>query len=203
MRASTFASTAVLLLAASSAQAGTIDFSGFFPTDDTKVIFEYSVQNLGPVTVSTTSFAAGGFMPILSLFDASGNFLFLNTGYTNTPSSDATLSWNSDAGAPYFIVLTEYDNYPLLIPNNNLSDGFTEDGQGNFTQNLSGMSGPFHLPTGEQQTGYWAVSFTSPDPTLAATAVPEPAAGLLFVPGALLIGWLRKRRHPGSSASQY
>jgi len=185
---------AVLFVAAFAAHGGTINRSGTFTTDDERATIFYTVANQGPVTVSTTSFATGGFSPILSLFDSTGNFLFLDSGYAN--NTDATLSWVSNAGAFYTIVLTEFDNFPVLLPTGTLSDGFTEDGQGNFTETLSGMTGPFHLPTGEQLTGDWAISFTSPDPSLQVSA-PEPGTGLMLLP-VLLLGLYWKR---GSRAS--
>src|SRR5579885_3271599 len=45
----------------------TVNFSGVFSADDNVQLFTYTVQNGGQVTVSTTSYAAGGFSPILSL----------------------------------------------------------------------------------------------------------------------------------------
>ena len=173
----------------SSASAATVSFTGNFSADDDKQIFHYNVLNQGSVSVSTTSFATGGFIPVLSLFDPAGNFLFLDSGYAN--NTDASLNWVSNAGTTYTIVLTEYDNFPNGLL---LSDGFTEDGQGNFTTALSGFPGPFRDPLGTQLSGNWAVTFSSADPTLEASPVPEPAAALLAGPGMLLLFWLRRKR---------
>lgn len=172
----------------SSASASTISYNGAFTHDDDEQIFYYNVANQGSVTVQTTSFAVGGFIPILSLFDTNGNFLFLDSGYAG--NVDALLSWVSDANTNYLIMLTEYDNFPNAL---RLSDGFTEDGQGDFTTVLSGFPGPFRDPFGDQLTGDWAVTFTSAEPSLIA-GLPEPSALWLSGPGMLLLFWLRRKR---------
>jgi len=176
------------MICASCLSAGTISFTGTFGADDDKQVFLYSIPNAGSVTVSTTSFATGGFIPILSLFDAGGNFLFLDSGYAN--NTDASLNFPAAPGAVYTIVLTEYDNFPNGLQ---LSQGFAEDGNGNFTTGLSGFPGPFRDPLGTQLTGDWAVTFASADPGLQATAVPEPGAVFLAGGGMLLL-FLRKKR---------
>jgi hypothetical protein len=192
--------TALLSFAATTGFAGTIGFSGTFPADDFVQIFHFSVQNLGPVTISTTSYNPG-FEPILSLFDSTGTFQFLNDGNANSPAGDAVLTWNSLAGENYIVALTEYDNYPVEQDPGagRLSAGFTRDGQGNFTAagppfGLAVPGGSFLLPDGTQLTGNWSVNFSSADPTLQASSVPEPASGVLLLAGAgLLIAWKRTR----------
>jgi hypothetical protein len=172
----------------STASATTFNFSGTLTHDDDKIVFLYSVQNQGPVSVATTSFALGGFIPVLSLFDSTGNFLFLDSGYAN--NTEASLNWVSDAAVDYTVVLTEYDNFPNGLL---LTDGFTEDGNGDFTTVLSGFPGPFRDPFGDPLTGDWAVTFSSADPTLAAS-VPEPGAGVLAGGGMLILALLRRKR---------
>jgi hypothetical protein len=185
----------LLLASAASIPAATINLSGTFNQDDDLVVFVYSVQNTGLVTVSTTSYATGGFQTILSLFDSSGSFLFDNSGYGS--ASDATLSWNSLGGSLYYVALTQYDNYALQPT---LNDGFSQQGNGNFTAtlpfNLPTPGGKFLLPGGEQRTGAWAVQFDSADPTLQAQQIPEPQSWLLLLSGALGLGWfgLRSRK---------
>lgn len=183
--------TAFFLVSAASAT--TINFSGNLAHDNEKIVFQYSVQNQGPVSVATTSFALGGFIPVLSLFDSSGNFLFLDSGYAN--NTDASLNWVSDAAVDYTVVLTEYDNFPNGLL---LSDGFTEQENGDFTTALSGFPGPFRDPLGDLLTGDWAVTFSSADPTLVAS-VPEPGAAVL-AGGGLFLLLLRKRRGARSAS---
>ena len=185
-----------LLLCSTSAFAGTVfNLSGTFNTDDQLQLFYYSVANTALVSISTTSFATGGFSPVLTVFDSTGAFQFDNQGYgTNT---DATLSWNSLAGMKYLVVLTQYDNVSPG-PGYNFSDGFSEQGNGNFTAdlpfNLPTPGGSFLLPGGEQRTNQWAVTFSSDEETL--TLVPEPGTVGLWLGGiTLLAAWKRRTIH--------
>src|SRR5581483_3043961 len=74
--------TALLLTAASAGFADTITFNffGTLPQDDAIQRFVYSVQNTAMVDVFTTSFATGGFAPVLSVFDNTGALVFYNVG---------------------------------------------------------------------------------------------------------------------------
>jgi hypothetical protein len=190
----------VLLATASVAPAITIGFSGNFAQDDGVVLFQYTIQNSGVVTIETTSFAGGGFSPILTVFDSSGMFLFENVGYSNTPSGDAAVpSWPALGGASYIVALSQYDNQANASQTfGNLSEGFLRQGQGNFTaappfNDVPG--GSFLLPGPEQRTSAWAVNFTSADPTLQASQIPEPATGALVAIGAAMFyGLARARR---------
>lgn len=169
-----------------------LNFTGVFNQDDNVQLFDYTVQNTGFVTVATTSYATGGFAPILSLFDQTGQFLFDDAATNHSPESDVSLQWNSLAGAQYIIALTEVDNFAIAAGDSgNLSEGFTHGGEGNFTANPPinpGLPGGFYDGTGGPQlTGDWAVTFSAPDALgLSATAVPEPGSWTLFGIGALL-----------------
>src|ERR1051325_5089975 len=69
------------LLAGSIAHASTItSFNGNFIFDDDVQFFTYSTPSAGLVTVNTTSFAQGGFAPILGLYDSTGNLIFTVDG---------------------------------------------------------------------------------------------------------------------------
>jgi hypothetical protein len=152
------------------------------------------VQNQGRVDVSTTSYATGGFSPILSIFDSTGLLVNYASGWDS--NSDAGLWWISDAGARYTIALTEYDNFPNGIGGGYLSDGFSHAGNGNFTA-PPGFPGGFY--TGPDATvpltGNWRVTISAPDAagTLTASAVPEPASAVLTLAGAILM-LVRKRK---------
>jgi len=183
----------LLFAAAFNGQAGVITFQGTFSVDDEVQLFSYRVPTTGSVTVSTTSYATGGFQTILSLFDASHNFLFDNSGYGS--ATDASITWNSVADELFIVALTEYDNFAVQPM---LEDGFSQQGNGNFTAdapfNNPTPGGSFLLPGGEQRTSSWAVEFSSADPELEATALPEPSTFGLFLGGAAALSYWRRRR---------
>jgi hypothetical protein len=198
LRPSTIFFVIIFLCAASPAFPATITFNGVFTSDDDVQTFQYRVQNTGLVTISTTSYATGGFEPVLTLFDGAGNFQFFDDGSAHTPAGDAVLSWTASlANQDYIIALTQYDNYANgNFIGGNLSDGFVEQGNGNFTADLPFNNpvpgGSFLLPGGGQRTGSWSISFTSADPSL--TVVPEPGSGVLLLAGAGLVAWKRSRK---------
>jgi hypothetical protein len=164
--------------------ASTLSFTGALPADDAVVLFQYTVPTTGSVNVETTSYANGGFSPILSLFDNLGNLLFYNNGYPS--NSDAQLSWNSLANQSYTVALTEYDNLPL---GPTLADGFAEQGNGNFTALPPfnpPLPGAFYLPGPIQLTGNWAVTFSA-NSAISASEAPEPGPGVLLFAGAAVL----------------
>jgi len=200
----------VAVLAVCIGQAGwasSINLSGSFSQDDSHQILAFSVQNDATVTVRTTSFANGGFAPLLALFSPINFFAPIGlvndcvnfgadpaTGYCY----DSAVQWSAVAGEQYFIAITEFDNYAI---GPTLADGFTRDGQGNFTADVPFNNpvpgGSFLLPdSATQRTNDWAVNFFSLDPTLQAYAVPEPSSGVLLLGGAFLLAGLRKARKP-------
>jgi hypothetical protein len=198
LRTSSVLALACLFASASAASAAVITFSGTFGVDNDVVYFRYSIDNPGEVTVSTTSFAGGGFSPILTLFDSSGVYQSQHSGYGS--NSEATLvDWPSSIGGEEFIItLTQYDNFAL---GPNLSDGFTYDGQGNFTSvNSPFPGGSFLLPGPEQRTAEWSIEFSSPDATLYAVQVPEPStSSMALFGGVALAAWLSARRRNARS----
>jgi hypothetical protein len=197
--------SACLLASATVAPAATISFQGNFTNDNNVMLFYYSVANTGPVTIETTSFNATdlGFSPILTVFSASGAFQFENVGYSNPIASDASLSWNSLGGENYIVALTQYDNSAVEnFDGGNQSAGFLHDldVDPNFTA-LSPFNdipgGSFLLPGSEQRSSFWAVDFTSADPTLQA-AVPEPSTAVSSVAGGVMLAaWFAARRRKG------
>jgi hypothetical protein len=82
---------------------------------------------------------------------------------------DAFLTNTLNAGN-YFLAVTEYFN----VPNGNLSDGFFQDGQGNFTgPDFCLVSGGFYDPGCNQRTGNFEVDIVGAD---TASSIPEPAS---------------------------
>jgi len=179
-------------------------FTGTFTADDDQQIFDFAISTQTVVTLQTWSFAggtnaasqsiaAGGFSPVLSLFDttAFNNLLIFDNGGVAPGGCgarnvdpvtgfclDAYLSATLSTGQ-YIVVLTENDNTPN---GPTLSDGFFEQGNGNFT------GGPFFLNAGGgfQRNGAWAVDITGVD-SAGQPGVPEPSNALLASGGILLL----------------
>src|SRR5579863_5957200 len=59
-----------LALAAGTSPGAT--FTGAFGHDDDQLQFQFTLPSTSTVTVQTTSFASGGFAPVLSLFSQTG-----------------------------------------------------------------------------------------------------------------------------------
>ena len=128
------------------------DFSlrGAFDQDADVTLFNFSLDTESTVTLRTYSYAggiqadgtiveAGGFDPVLTLFDGDGNKLFVNDDDdTGTVISDPTTGKAYDsflegflAAGDYVVALTQYGNFSS---GNTLEDGFNRTG--NFTGDL-------------------------------------------------------------------
>ena len=190
----------ILLFASGTCLGGT--FTGVFGQDDEQAQFLLTVPAASTVTMQTTSFANGGFAPVLSLFDAGGtqDELALDAGGTAPlncgarsidPGSgfclDGYLQLPLNAGS-YLLILTEEDNTPL---GSTLPDGFLRQGQGNFTgPEFLGTPGAFVLFDGSQRTASWSLTIDGADAT-AVSATPEPALAPVVL--CALLGLLCKR----------
>ena len=191
-------------LALSGAAASATTLNGSFTTDDQSFTYTWNLAQATTVTAATTSYAAGGFVPVLSLFNATtGAFIAVDGGdamCTNGRMKDGATGLCNDAflntavsAGSYKVVLTEFDNFP----NGNLSDGFSETGNGNFTSAVCSTSGPFwetDLAPCVQRTGNYSLNLTT-----ASTATPEPATVWLMLP-VLAIAAYRFRRLKAQSA---
>src|SRR5262249_45969347 len=153
---------------------------GTFSQDEDVVLIPFTNANLSLVTIQTTSFALGGFEPVLTVYDSLGNFLFQDATGGVAPGScggrgscsgcggclDALISQTFAAG-DYTIALTEWDN----IPNGpTLGDGFPQTGNGNFTSTEFGCGpGSFFLFDCSQRSADWALTINGQD-----VVTPEP-----------------------------
>lgn len=214
-----FLCTCALMISASLTTptfAGVMDFSfsGTFSQDDEVQLFNFTVGTASNVTLKTLSYAgginsagtviaAGGFDPILALFDAAGMLIDSNddgsfpdvgidpvTGNEFDTFLEATLT-----PGLYTVAVSQYYNFavgPLL------SDGFSEAGRGNFTGTdfgggtLDGL--PFIDAGGNQRTNAWAFEILNVDgATAAGGTVPEPTSLAIF--GVLgIAGCISRRR---------
>jgi hypothetical protein len=186
---------AAAALAPSLTKASTFTFGGTFGQDDSVEWFRIQMNAPGTLAVRTTSFANGGFAPVLSLFEEAGSGALIATDHAGGPGPgcgpravdpvvgfcwDGYVSVSSDAGF-FLLALTQDDNLPVGPL---LSDGFSRTGQGNFTgPEFTGQPGSFLLITGDQRTADWALEIEAD----VAVAVPEPgtlqslAAGIVLV----------------------
>lgn len=183
-------------------RANTILFlQGAFAADDQLQLLPVSLPVAGVLTVQTFSYAggtdalghlvtAGGFDPVLSLFDGAGNFMTANNdaacGTVGTDPLtlncfDAVLSLTLTAGN-YTLVLSQNDN---LAVGPTLADSFTQVGNGNFScPEFLGVAGGFCDASPSQRNSAWALDIVTPG---SASPAPEPAPALLLVCGAALI----------------
>ena len=216
-----------LSLVPSTVSASSFSFQGTFLTDDQMQIFSFvagpSAAVLrtwgfaGGTNANSTLIPAGGFDPILSLFGpgnliASTPLLATNdNGAGNVPADpgsgehfDAFINTASPVvtltpGLTYFLILTESDNSPL---SNTYGGGFSEQGQGNFTQILYPCGpGPFCDIDFNQRNGNWAVDITGvTSAQVVTTGTPEPNSVLLVA--CALAGVLATWRRKHSTARQ-
>lgn len=178
--------------------------SGTFTRDDDLFVLDFTLTGASQVRGVTTSFAQGGFAPVLSVFGP-GGLLVQAVGSAHTCGAgsgavDAATGFCWDAlfdtmlsGGAYTLVLSQDDNLAL---GNALADGFTHDGQDDYTGvNFLGQPGArFINANGGQRTGLWSL-----DLDIVPSQVPEPLT-LALVAAALALSLLPVRRPRSASA---
>jgi hypothetical protein len=212
-----------MLLAAHQASAVPTNFSftGTFAQDDDVQLFNFTADGSSTVTLRSYSYAggtqangnvvaAGGFDPILALFDATGAFIAQQDDDTN---DNGICDGNSDpntgrcwdtffnqllTAGSYTVSIMQFDNF---ANGPNLSNGFDRQGQGNFTGSFGGCSnGSFCDVSGvdpfNNRTNAWAFDILN-----SASPVPEPATLTSLGLGlAVLLMTRRRYRKPGSNS---
>jgi hypothetical protein len=202
------------------AYAGNISFTGTFTQDDQLEIFLFTAPSAS-FSAETWSYAggtnaagniitAGGFDPVISLFDATGGFSATSPLIATNDDGplavvdpltgnafDSFLSSNTlSPSGTYALVLSVNDN---LAYGPTYGDGFGQSGNGNFTAAEFGCSGsgPFCDAGVDQRTGNWAVDISgvrSAVDTSAGGTAPEPGSVLLLSAGLGGLALLRRRR---------
>lgn len=203
----------------STANAADFSFQRNFSQDDDVQLFNFSVGTSSNVTLRTYSYAggtqadgtvvaAGGFDPVLALFDAAGNFINLNDdGGFSVPADPVTgASFDSFlqallAPGNYTASVMQFNNFPV---GPTLADGFIRDGDGNFTAPfcLSGATA-FCDVTGTARTNAWAFDVLNVSSAVVVPPtskdVPEPAllSGLVM----LGVAGLKSRKNKMTEAA--
>ena len=202
--------TAAMLAAlAGNASAASFSFTGTFGADDDVQLFDFSVSIESVVTLRTYSYAggtqadgnvvsAGGFDPIMALFDGAGNLIDENDDGPSVPSDpntggdfDSELSVLLGVG-DYTVAIMQYDNFSA---GSMLSDGFVQQGNPFFTNTVDFgpcSNGQFCDVGGDNRTNEWAFDILDVDD--ASTVIPVPAAAWLFGSGLLgMVGVARRK----------
>ena len=152
-------------------------FSGSLVLDNDKAFLPFtstggvsSIRSLGfggGISSQGNVVMAGGFDPILSLFDSGGNLLDYNDDFI---SSDSFISRPLPSGN-YTAVVTQYDNFPN---GPTLADGFFEDPNPNFAGGFNG------------QTPSWAVDITEAPRRTIADAKAVALGSLVKIDGVVI-----------------
>ncbi len=206
---------------AGSASAADFSFTGTFTEDDDIALFAFTVGSPSTVTLQSLSYAggtnaagqtiaAGGFDPILALFDSAGNLIDQDDDGSSVVDPETGRSWDvflQELLQPgsYTVAVTQYDNFA----NATLGAGFDRQGQGNFTVNFgcpeaqpafNDVSGG----TGCGRTANWAFDILGVQtavipgtPGGGGGVVPEPSTWAMMLIGFALTGCaLRRGRRP-------
>ena len=203
MRFARFASFAlavssVCMLENPKAVAVTFNTSGTFTADNSSYTYSFTSTSAQNYTFSTTSYATGGFVPVLTLFSGSGNIIG-SDGADGTcggsAAKDATTNMCDDASfsqlltaGSYQLYLTEFPN----VANGNLADGFLYASDPTSTGDNCGVAGGKFLQTDTavcvQRTSSYSLSVNSTAPT------PEPSTWVLVLSAMTALFFVDQRR---------
>jgi hypothetical protein len=203
----------VAAFASATLQAAAFSFQGTFGSDDQVQLFNFAISSNATVTLKSLGYGggtnsvvaavilAGGFDPVLTLFQADGTQVGSfdddpGCAHTNQNHGACLDSYFNDllqAGS-YQLALTESGNFSL----GNLSDGFLQQGQGNFTASNCSPSNPqgFCDTFGNHNNGNWALDIIAVDSATQVSPVPEPSSWSLAACALMLPGIIYWRRMP-------
>lgn len=206
-------------LSAGVASADNFSFTGIFSQDDQLELFQFTAPSnnvilrtwsyAGGLNANGQTIAAGGFDPVLSLFDASGGLLSSSllvatnddgagvaTDLSTGNAFDSILNLTTLAGSTYVLVLSQADN---MANGPDFGGGFSQQGNGNFTSAEFGCAGvSFCDASGALRDGNWAVDIlgvgAASDLSTTST-VPEPGLLLpLLCAGMICLVFLERRK---------
>ncbi len=162
------------------------NISGTLPNQGSVLLEKFTFSSVSNLTITTTSYASGGFESNLLLFNSMGTFVtagipFGSVNPTTGIVGDMRLTSPNLAAGAYTLALTDF----LLNQSftaTNLSDGFTVN---------YGSGTTFVDSNGNQRNGAFAFTIAT-----SASAVPEPATMWLAAPFLMALAVrARKRRN--------
>ncbi len=189
----------ILFLASVTANAASLSITGNLVNDDDVAFYNFTTNSANNVTFRTWSYAggtnangeqisAGGFDPVLALFDSFGDLIEVNDdgiGVSTDPVSgnpwDSLFTTNLNAG-DYIVAIRQY--------------GDREFGSTLFSS-LGGSSGQTDF---DGRTNFWAIDVEGLN-TAPVSAVPVPAAVWMFGSGLVGLIGMRKKSSKISTLS--
>lgn len=198
----TFCTVALVLLSFAfgrEASAQSTTDSGTFAADNSVFQLPFTVTGTQNYTFETTSYASGGFVPVLTLFSSTGAPVGFDGGDgmcngSETPSSltgmcdDAFLQETLTPGQ-YTLDLTEFPNVAV----GNLSDGFLFASDPTATGDVCGVSGGMFLESDVSPCVQLTDNYSLTVSNVSASATPEPSSLLLMLPVAFVVAFASRR----------
>ena len=197
----------MIALSSATLQGSSFSFQGLFTSDDQIQFFNFAIASNSTVTIRNfgygggtnqagTVIPAGGFDNLITLYQSDGTQIgsfdddacVHGTLPNHGGCLDAYYSNTLQAGA-YILALTVSGN----LPNGDLADGFSQAGQGNFTENDCSPPHAFCSFGGFPENGNWALDILTVTSASQVSAVPEPASLALGLTGIGLIGIIYRR----------
>ena len=201
-----------------SVRAADFSFQGTFSADDEVQLFDFTVGTTSDVTLKTLSYAggiqadgtdisAGSFDPILALFDGAGNFIadnddgiFPDVGIDPVTGAEFdTFLQSTLVPGSYTVAISQFDNFFNGGFGDNISLGFFEAENPNFTAIFGCSNGQFCDVFADNRTNEWAFDILNVDSAVVVETpvthdIPEPSAvlALAFIFG---FGSTMRKRH--------
>lgn len=197
------------------ATAADFSFTGTFTGDADVQFFDFTATAGSTITLRSFSYAggvnsagatilAGGFDPILTLYDlATGNRIAFQDDGSGVPVDPVTgaaydVNFSQVIGAGnYRVALSQYSNFGGAT----LAAGFPYNSP---TQTQSfcdpGLQAPFCDATGAKRDGHWAFDILNVQQA-AQGGVPEPTTWAMMIAGFGLIGGTMRRRRVSAKVS--
>ncbi len=158
--------------------------TGTLNADNSAYVYSFNTATTQTYTFSTTSYAAGGFLPDLTLFQANGNFVDFSQ---TSGMGDVSFSDTLGAGS-YLLYLTEFPNEAV---GPTLTQGFLFQDSPTITGDSCSVPGGTFLGSSTAPCAQRTANYTV---NVNASPVPEPSTLLLVLPpAALLLAFARRR----------